>query len=129
MSERGRWKKLISYLKWNLTWGGDPDRLKMLEELARNAETEEDIPFSIRTRPILNQFQKEYWGAYLTLTGSRQFTASGIAEIPYREKIAWLNENEIYDQDERNDYIQLITLLDNAYLEYYYEKNKASTGK
>jgi hypothetical protein len=64
-----------------------------------------------------------YWQAYLELTGSRQFTSAGVADIPYSEKVHWLNENEINDPDERNDFKQMITALDGAYLEHYYKKS------
>jgi hypothetical protein len=99
-----------------------------LEGLAKNAETEEDIPISIRNRPRLDQFEQDYWQAYLDLSGSRQFTSAGVAEIPYKAKIAWLDEHEIYDPDERRDYFKIITHIDNAFLEHYYEKNKAPGG-
>jgi hypothetical protein len=100
--------------------------LEFLENLARNAETEEDIPLSIRNRPILNQYQILYWRAYMELADSRQYTSAGVASIPYTVKIAWLDENEVFDQDERNDYLGMIFLLDAAYLEHYYEKTKVT---
>lgn len=70
------------------------------------------------------QFQIPYWKAYQDITGSRQYTASGIADIPYSEKVSWLNENDIDDPDERADFLYMISILDATFLEHYYEKNK-----
>lgn len=61
---------------------------------------------------------------YQDITGSRQFTQSGVAEIPYSAKILWLDENGIVDQDERNDYLEIVTALDSSYLDDFYKKNK-----
>lgn len=63
---------------------------------------------------------------YSELTGSRQFTSAGIAEIPYLVKVAWLDENGIDEPDDRRDYIQVCTALDRAYLSNYYEKRKVA---
>jgi hypothetical protein len=95
-----------------------------LQEQAEGAITEEDIPYALRNRPQLNQFQFAYWKAYQELSGSRQFTQSGVAEIQYVQKVAWLNENEIDDQDERRDYLMMIGILDGEYLADHYEKSK-----
>jgi len=96
----------------------------MLQEQAKLAVTEEEIPKSLRNRPVLDQFESPYWFAYQELAGSRQFTPGGAADIPYTQKVAWLDENGIDDQDDRNDYMQIITAIDASYLEYYYEKSK-----
>ncbi len=58
------------------------------------------------------------------IAGSRAFTSSGIAQIPYPVKIMWLDENGIVDEDERKDYLYVIKAMDNAYVEHYYEKQK-----
>jgi hypothetical protein len=65
-----------------------------------------------------------YWIAYQDIAGSRQYTSSGVADIPYSEKITWLDENGITDIDERKDYLQIISSLDSEYLKDYYEKHK-----
>jgi hypothetical protein len=95
-----------------------------LQEIADVATTEEEIPQTLRSRPKLTQFQIPYWQAYQEITGSRQFTSSGVAEIPYLTKVKWLDENEVFDQDERNDFMYMFNLLDSTYLEDFYEKNK-----
>lgn len=92
--------------------------------MAEGATTEEEIPQALRSRPSLSQFQYAYWDFYSELSGSRQYTASGVAEIPYGVKLLWLDENWIYDQDERNDYMQMIGLLDSTFLENYHERTK-----
>lgn len=96
----------------------------MLRKEAEGATTDEEIPPALRNRPILNQFQTVYWKMYRDITGSRQFTQSGVAEIPYSAKILWLDENGVFDQDERNDCLQIVTAIDSAYLEDFYKKNK-----
>lgn len=58
--------------------------------------------------------------------GSRQYTASGIAEIPYSEKVLWLDENGITCPDERRDFLEMIKVLDDKCLGDYYEKNKVA---
>ena len=92
--------------------------------MAEKATTEDKIPKALRSRPVLTQYQKEYWEAYRALASSRQFTSSGIAEIPYSEKILWLDENEIWDRDMRRDFMQMITMLDGVYTEDFYKKQK-----
>jgi hypothetical protein len=104
-----------------LEWGS---KLKFLQEEAKGATTEDEIPQALRSRPKLNQFQMNYWLAYQEISGSRQYTSSGVAEIPYTEKLAWLNENDITDEDERATYHQMVSALDGAYLEHFYEKSK-----
>lgn len=98
----------------------------MLKEQAALAETEEEIPFALRNRPVLDQFQQWYWNAYQEIAGSRNYTSAGAAEIPYSEKIKWLNENDVDDPDDRKDYIFMISAIDGAYLDYHYSKNKAA---
>jgi hypothetical protein len=95
-----------------------------LKEIAEGATTEEDIPHALRSRPVLNQFQLYYWNSFQEISGSRQFTASGVADIPYPTKLTWLNENEVDDPDDRRDCLQMIGLLDSIYTEHFYEKSK-----
>jgi hypothetical protein len=59
---------------------------------------------------------------YSDITGSRQWTQGGPAEIPYPVKIQWLDENQIYDPQERDDYMVMVRALDNAYLEHIAKK-------
>jgi hypothetical protein len=94
-----------------------------LEGLAREAVTEEDIPATLRNRPTLNQFQQPYFNMYKELSSSRQYTAHGIAEIPYHAKILWLNENDITCNDERRDYLYFVSEIDGAYLKHFFDKN------
>lgn len=98
----------------------------MLNEEAKGATTEEEIPYALRNRPVLNQFQKAYFDAYNEIAGSRQFHSAGAAEIPYSAKILWLDENWIFDPDERKDYLQMISVLDGVFLEDQYKKSQRS---
>jgi hypothetical protein len=96
----------------------------MLNRLTKAAVTVDDIPPAIRNRPVLTQFQSTYWIAYQELLGSRQIGGSGIADIPYSEKIKWLDENWIEDSDDRQDYLFMINALDSAHLKHHYDKMK-----
>ena len=100
--------------------------MKLLNDEAKGATTEEEIPYALRNRPVLNQFQAVYFNAYNELAGSRQYTSAGSAEIPYSEKINWLDENEIFDPDERRDYLQMVSVLDGIYLEDQFKKSQRS---
>jgi hypothetical protein len=95
-----------------------------LLEQAKEATCEDEIPFALRNRPVLNQFQVVYWVAFQELTDSRQYTSAGIAGIPYIPKIAWLDENGIVDPDDRRDYLRMISVLDSVFTEHHYEKSK-----
>ena len=59
---------------------------------------------------------------YQTLQGSRNWTAGGPTEIIYSEKIKWLDENDVFDEDERDEHLSVISQLDGAYLEYCAKK-------
>lgn len=103
---------------WDLQWGG---KLKFLNDIAKGAVTEDEIPYALRNRPSLNQFQRCYYDMFMDLSGSRQFTASGVAEIPYHFKIMWLDENDILDPNERKDHLSMVAMLDGAYLKHFYK--------
>ena len=100
--------------------------MKLLNDEARGAACEEEIPYALRNRPKLNMFQQVYFDAYNDLSGSRQYHSAGAAEIPYSEKIKWLNENGIDDPDERRDFIQLLSVLDGIFLEEQFKKSQRS---
>jgi len=95
--------------------------MDFLLEIAAGAETEEDIPQCLRTRPVLNQFQEPIYTMYRDLSGSRGFASSGVLEIPYHVKVLWLDENEVDDKDDRRNYLILLATLDGAYLKHYYD--------
>ena len=59
---------------------------------------------------------------YMDITGSRQWTAGGPAEIPYPVKIQWLDENNILDEQEREDFLTMVRVIDSAYLEHIAKK-------
>lgn len=93
-------------------------------DIAAKAVTEDEIPLALRNRPTINSYQEAYLKMFEELSSSRQFTQGGVADIPYFVKIMWLDENGIFDQDERNDYLQVLSSLDTVYISHYYEKNK-----
>jgi hypothetical protein len=81
-----------------------------------------ETPTALKNKPVLNQWEMLYWEMYSDITGSRQWTAGGPAEIPYPVKILWLDENHIFDRQDREDYLLVVRALDNAYLEHVAEK-------
>lgn len=95
-----------------------------MNEQAEGATCEDEIPYALRNRPKLNQFQQVYFDAYNEISGSRQYHSAGAAEIPYSEKILWLDENGIFDPDERRDYLQMISVLDGVFLEEQFKKSQ-----
>lgn len=56
------------------------------------------------------------------LSGSRNYTMGGPTEIIYSEKIKWLDENNVDDPDDRDDFLNVVSQLDNAYLEHSAKK-------
>jgi hypothetical protein len=79
-------------------------------------------PPALAKRPLPDEWSFKYWRMYQETQGSRQYTFGGPAEIPYPVKILWLNENHVYDPDERDDFLNVVSQLDNAYIEHSAKK-------
>lgn len=79
-------------------------------------------PPALQNRKVPNQWSIIYWKAYQELSGSRTWSQGGPSEIPYTPKILWLNENGVFDEDDRNDILHVIQKLDTAYLEHVSKK-------
>ena len=71
---------------------------------------------------FIESIQQMYWRAYQDLTGSRSWSQGGPSEIPYGEKLRWLDENRIFDEDDRNDILYVIQRIDSAYIEFISKK-------
>lgn len=80
-------------------------------------------PAALLNRPQLDHWEQAYWDAYVAVQGSRQYTFSGPAEIPYPCKIQWLDENNITDPETREDYLDCITAIDRAYIDHCNKKD------
>lgn len=95
------------------------------EFLVKQAAQGVDVP-ALRKKPKLTYIQSLYLFAFNQISGSRQYTFSGSAEIPYSEQILWLNENDVTDKDDRDTYLKMIQALDSAYIEFQHKKNKVT---
>lgn len=58
------------------------------------------------------------WRGFYALTGSRAITMGGVGPIPYFQILAYLDENEVDDPDERRELFHLIGRMDQEYLAY-----------
>lgn len=99
-----------------MQWGA---QLKFLEEIERDTGV---TPTALLNRKFPDEWNTKYWNMYHDIDGSRQYTFGGPAEIPYPVKILWLNENRVFDPDDRGDFLNVISQLDNAYLEHSAKK-------
>jgi len=70
-----------------------------------------------------------FWIAFTQLSSSRQ-TGFGIGAIPYSEITNWLNENNIFRFEEREEYRRFINVIDGYYVEKKAPKsnNKSKKG-
>jgi len=75
-----------------------------------------ETPKALKDRPSPTQFSIDYWKAFQELSSSRHWTQGGPTEIPYLAKLAWLDESEIFDKDERADYLHVIQALDSEFI-------------
>jgi hypothetical protein len=62
-----------------------------------------------------------YWTAFAELTNSRQLGMS-IGPIPYSEISSWLDENIIYQIEDRHLYRHLISKIDSEFVAIQNEK-------
>lgn len=94
-----------------MTWGS---QLKFLMDIEEDTG---ETPPALKFRPVLTQWQQPFMSAFHELSGSRNYHMAGAANIPISEILAYLELNEIYHPDDRQDYVTLIQCIDNAYLE------------
>jgi len=57
-----------------------------------------------------------YWVAFNSLSSSRQ-SGMGLGYIPYSEISSYLDDQGVWDIDDRSDYRHLITMLDSKFVE------------
>jgi hypothetical protein len=54
--------------------------------------------------------------AFQQLAAKRWVTSAGVQAIPFTEIVAWLNFNNVVDQYERDEYMQILSAMDLAFL-------------
>ena len=81
-----------------------------------------ETPKALLSQPSPSRWDRVYWNAFQELSGSRSWTFAGPAEIPYTTKIAWLDENQIRNEDDRADVLGVLGALDDHYLDHVYDK-------
>lgn len=79
---------------------------------------------SLKNRPRLTMWTREYWEAYQILSGSRIVHQGGIGPIPLSEMVAYMDATYLLDVDERLKFIMMIQALDNIYVKHVNEKAK-----
>lgn len=112
-------------MNWEIGWGARKDRLKQLQTIRDIALEEgrfDDIPAFLKNRPTLSQFEQLYYEAFSSLSDSRQWSAVGPLGIPYDQVSKYLDDHQIYDTDERDEYHQLIQRLDDVYVAHALKK-------
>ncbi len=70
----------------------------------------------LQEEPDLNDCIVPYWRAFTALASSRQ-SGMGLGYIPYSEIVFYLNENDIFDQEERERMLNIIQFIDGKYVE------------
>lgn len=72
--------------------------------------------------PILPTYLKQYWKAFSELTSSRS-VGFGVGAILYSEISSYLNENQIFNLDDREQYRRYINAMDSFYVKNSNESN------
>ena len=93
------------------------DRLEFLEKM----EDEGHVIPELQNQPELFQDAFPYLSAFHALSSSRQM-GFGIGYIPYSEIHAYLNEQQIYNPDERIEYFKWIKFIDQLYVVHNNQK-------
>jgi hypothetical protein len=88
----------------------------MLKGLAKAAQSEEEMPTALLTRPKLTEWQQTFMDAFNTLNGSRTYTAAGPAGIPYPYILLWATEHSILDASDREEFVAIVQSIDMTYL-------------
>jgi len=101
------------------------DKLSWFEQLEREGR---HIPL-MDTRPELYPDLTKYFEAFNAVSSSRSTTFSGPGYIPISEIRQYLDEMQIFDFEERQEYIQWIQVLDNEYVGFQHRKIKKKQSK
>ena len=90
-----------------------PDQLKRFDKMA---ELGKPLPQSLQNQPELFYDAIPYWMAFNALSSSRQ-SGMGLGYIPYSEITSYLDDQRIFNLDERDDYRYHITHIDHTFVE------------
>jgi len=75
------------------------------------------MPPSLAAKPLLSQFEREYYNHFWFLSQSRHWDANGPMAIGASELQAHLNLNSIHEQSIRSDMLIYIRAMDSKWLE------------
>ena len=78
-------------------------------------ENEGHVIPELENRPDLFPEAAPYISAFFSLSTSRQM-GFGVGYIPYSEIHSYLNENQIYSTEEREEYFRWIKFIDHLYV-------------
>ena len=84
-------------------------------------EDEGHIIPELQNQPELFQDSIPYFSAFHALSSSRQM-GFGVGYIPYSEICSYLNENEIFNFEDRLEYFKWIKFIDHAYVAHSNKK-------
>lgn len=79
---------------------------------------------ALKERPTLDFRQAFYYRAFQRCSGSRQVTMGGAGAIPLNQIESYCNLLNIHDVEKREEHIEWIQLLDNAYLKIKAEERE-----
>ena len=99
-------------MRWQLSWG---DKYDKLVDTVKDAH---EKPF-VKDAITLTTIQQMYAEAFLDLNNSRN-VGMGISSIPFSEVKAYI---ELYKIDDYEEFIWIITHLDNEYVKIQNEKS------
>ena len=94
-------------------------------ELERGGE---HIP-ELDDQPELFKDLIPYWTAFRELTSSRRPGSMSAGYIPRSEITNYLNEEQIFDSEDRIDYIRWVQFIDSEYISFQETKKKENGSK
>jgi hypothetical protein len=97
--------------------------LKRTEELLAIGKS---VPEALANPPELFYDAIPFWEAFSALSSSRQ-QGMGIGYIPYSEVSAYLDENEVFELEERHRFRHYIRVIDGVFVEKQSAKIKSKT--
>jgi len=86
------------------------------------------VPDSYKNAPDLNVLTIPYWKAFSELTTSRDM-GFGIGYIKYSEISSWLDENDIFEVEERDSFRRIINTIDSIYVSAQSKKSESKKSQ
>ena len=69
------------------------------------------------TMPDLTEIHMPFWNAFQEVSGSRRM-GQIYGGIPYSEIVCWLDDNSVFNEEERRLYRRLIAAMDTVFLQH-----------